>query len=369
MKRTDSLHILIMLLSILVLMMRPNATFSQSKKSVKIEWKKVESALKYRINIQNAEGRTILDRETIQNSIEPELEPGSYQIRIGAANKLGIYSAWSEWSPLEIKLPIAPVFKKIEPTFAWNDQTKTELHILADNVFETTTLRLQSNTKTLTIAKPTMYDQSKLGFQVNTTELPTGTYRVALINPGDKISEASYSFEIKPRQLTPFLQNDSISLALAPQYLFFSQADNNTLLQTRYSFTFELYLDFLQYAGFVPFLNMGYISLLTKTEPAFTYSGYRIDAGIAYRFVINRRFVAQWQAGSGMTFIRLDAQFRKNSTEASQFNEVNLFSGVNVFYRLSNSIALFAGVEYLVLMDNFGMVSFVAPRAGLYYLF
>ena len=71
-------------------------------KKVKFSWEAIDWAIRYRVEIRDASGKTVLQKEVDASSIEFSLPPGKYTIRIGAINKFEKFSGWSDWAETEI---------------------------------------------------------------------------------------------------------------------------------------------------------------------------------------------------------------------------------------------------------------------------
>ena len=87
---------------------RENET-PDTKVSIRIKWNEVRNAVRYRALIRDSSGKLIIDRNTDSNSIELDINPGEYGMRIGAVNKFSKIGSWSDWAAFSVKAPEKPV--------------------------------------------------------------------------------------------------------------------------------------------------------------------------------------------------------------------------------------------------------------------
>jgi len=73
------------------------------KKKLKIKWHENDNAIGYEVQIADEYYKILIKREVEENSLEFNLPPGKYRIRIGIINVFHKIYQWTEWKSLKIE--------------------------------------------------------------------------------------------------------------------------------------------------------------------------------------------------------------------------------------------------------------------------
>jgi hypothetical protein len=85
---------------------------SRSEKKIRLSWKRVEGAVSYKVMIRDRGGNVIFDKVADSNNIILEIQPGNYELRIGAVNKFNKIGSWSDWAGIKIREPEKEIEEK-----------------------------------------------------------------------------------------------------------------------------------------------------------------------------------------------------------------------------------------------------------------
>jgi len=155
-------------------------TTGLSAQNLYLEWKAVEGAGGYRVEIQSSDGRPIFDRELQTTRIEFTLPPGSYRKRIGAIDRFGKIAAWSDWSPLFIKLPEEPQIDAVIPPALGKNKAET-IQLRGRNLTDSTEVRLEGGGFSIP-GSVKLRGKDQIAVTFDTSGLPVGPYSLLVQN-------------------------------------------------------------------------------------------------------------------------------------------------------------------------------------------
>lgn len=336
--------------------------------NIRLKWKEIEGAKKYRLQIRDSNQNLVINLDVFRNEFNAELRAGSYEIRIGVANKFGKYDTWSEWKNLTVQVSRAPVIKNVIPLTVYKDTGSTNIDIDGENFYNITKFYLKKNNSLVPVKKVNIHSPDKATISLGESVDP-GNYRLILRNPGDKNSNENFVINIQDRNKDRFVLRKNMTVNLIPQYLIFLNQKNNAILKSRFGINAEVYFNSYSFYNFFPGINIGYISLKKTNDPQLALTGYRIDALLAYRYQIHYRIAMKAHVGIGTTGLFMDAQFRNAETESTKFQELNLFGGLSFYYAINKMISLSVGADLLRLMDQYGSVDMINPRLSVLFQF
>ena len=112
------------------------ADFSQ-----RIEWRADEGAYKFRVQVES-DGKRVLEKETEQNFLNLDLEPGKYRYRVYVYDFLGRESSVSEWTDFEIFKAAAPEIRTVQQNVSTTKKGNVELSVDIENISEGSTVEL-----------------------------------------------------------------------------------------------------------------------------------------------------------------------------------------------------------------------------------
>ncbi|MCB1179271.1 MAG: fibronectin type III domain-containing protein [Leptospiraceae bacterium] len=79
-----------------------NGLYSESAKSIKLEWSPIKGNKGYKLEVKKEDG-SISSENIKTNFIELNLLPGKYDVRVSALNKFRKPSNWSDWKIITVK--------------------------------------------------------------------------------------------------------------------------------------------------------------------------------------------------------------------------------------------------------------------------
>ncbi len=81
------------------------AGVSREEKKIRLSWRRVEGAVSYKVMIRDMKGNVVYILDSDINNVVLEIQPGSYELRIGAVNKFNRIGSWSDWADITVKEP------------------------------------------------------------------------------------------------------------------------------------------------------------------------------------------------------------------------------------------------------------------------
>jgi hypothetical protein len=76
--------------------------------AVPLEWEVVDGAVAYMVDVQTADGRSVVSRRVEETRMTVTLGEGSYRIRIGVFNRFDKLEVSTDWVPLNVEKPRMP---------------------------------------------------------------------------------------------------------------------------------------------------------------------------------------------------------------------------------------------------------------------
>lgn len=343
-------------------------------KKTTLEWKAVENASGYQVQIQDTNKKIVFNQKTRENKIQVQIKPGDYKFRIGALNKFFKLSLWSDWIELKISKPILPVLNSISPDSVPGDNKIQKVVLKGENFYDFTRVNMKSLKEKIPIKKKEFIDSETIEITLDISKAKPGRYTLELINPGNKLLRKENIFSIEPPVKPKIEQNfgpNFLTLGVIPQILLFSRQSLNSILRTNRAITMDIYLDRFSLYSITPGMRIGYFSMQSTKEKELNVelAGYRVDAFLSYPVINLSRFILQAGIGSGLSFVGLEASYARANGNREQFREVNFFLNLDLRYKLFHFLSLMAGIEFFNLADSRGSVSLFVPRVGILAVF
>lgn len=154
----------------------------QSSKNY-LRWEPVEGAVSYAVNIKNSDGEIILDIKVKAAEYYFSLEPGKYQVRIGAVNRFERVVSWSDWSSLVIRPPVQPVITSVEP-FKLPPSSKSELTIRGRDFISGARVFLQRDSRMISPETCRVVDKTLVSCTIKIPPGTEGDCSLVMANPG-----------------------------------------------------------------------------------------------------------------------------------------------------------------------------------------
>lgn len=194
-------------------------TFSIHSSSDKqfIEWKPVDGAKGYRVEIKNKDtGKVILETNVKKHIYFVDLPKGNYEFRIAVLNIFQKPVVWSYWNQLHVIYSHVPNLDTDSVEMVkTNDKVKIQLK--GKYFQESTEIFLRQGTKLIPIENYSVKNSKTINIELEAKELEPGIYDIVLENPGDKklekteflfLSDSSTSFKKKIFKKDITIEND-----------------------------------------------------------------------------------------------------------------------------------------------------------------
>ncbi|MBK9293520.1 MAG: hypothetical protein IPM57_03610 [Oligoflexia bacterium] len=113
---------------LLILILSTLLSFVAQAKDVKLKWKPIPGAKKYKIQISNTDTfeKTIFEKTLETNQHLKDLKSGIYYLRVQAIDANNIYGTWSSPFKLVVTAPIKPIESEAKPESIGMEQVQTQ---------------------------------------------------------------------------------------------------------------------------------------------------------------------------------------------------------------------------------------------------
>lgn len=337
-------------------------------KLINLEWKPVDNAAGYSVQIKNDHDIVVVKKKLDQNKIEVRLTPGEFYFRIGVLNKFRKVAVWSDWARVDVKKPILPSIKSVEPAIINNKTTVQKIILRGENLFQFTKINVKIDKKELPIQKKEFINSETMAFSIDASKASPGSYSIILTNPGNKLFQKDNVFSIDAPPKMMALKKpgvDYFSVVLGPQLLVFNKQNLNSILRLNKAFSADLVFDYLERYSIKPGLRIGYFTFQSRKEFDLKLTGYRFDGFLSYSIFRKYNFELNFSIGGGISSIDLSSSYTGKPGQFEKFREGNIFAGLDVRYQIFPFLSITGGAEYLRLQDQFGGISFIVPRLGI----
>jgi hypothetical protein len=172
-----------------------------------IEWRKIENANGYKLEIKNEKQEIVLDVITETNIYYPDLSKGKYEFRIAVLNYFKKPALYSYWNPLKVIVSKIPVLNE-----NWKKTISGRKILLqgANFLENTRAIATDYNSKTF-VLNTRLVNENKL--ELETTELKEGKYDLRLINPNNKVADFKSFLIILKNNYFTVLDNKDITIS------------------------------------------------------------------------------------------------------------------------------------------------------------
>lgn len=333
----------------------------QDQEKAYIEWKPLEGALSYTVEIADVYDEVILEKTTEDVKLEVSLPYGKYKYRIGMFTKFNKVSGWSEWHTLMIVPALEPKILSATPAGlpAWSGNSVV---IKGKNFCRSSEVIVKNADSVLEVKNIKLVDPETLSVTVNAGGAKPGSrYNLIVKNPGDLLDLEA----VAPNQFTILERPSGFPIeyyvGLEFGYYSFSLGIADAYAG---SLGFKLFYEFhslgkshpaLSFLNKVPGLYPGVllsVSGFLKPEPDFGSSSM-LQAGFyfGYDFSFTLKGDLRWHVSP---IIGLKEYFRWHTFEDSDYfgSRPILFLGGNVNFDLPRKFFIGIGLEYNVIFDN-----------------
>lgn|GEM_PF-3473719 len=360
-----------------------SAVFAQERsrerpKKNYLRWEAVEGAVSYAIHIKDIDGNLVLNMRTRISEHYFVLKPGTYQVRIGAVNRFEKVVSWSDWSPLVIKQPVAPVISSVEPD-KLPSSSNLEVIIRGSNFEPGSSVKIKNQGKSIRIEKCRVKDDDLVACRIITGPASEGSFSLVVTNPGG-ISDTRNIAVYRP-----------VSKDKGPVGRIYLHGGYQ-LVQVLDKWQAPLnhgYFGFF-FRGGIPFARIPLLSgWLTGNyfylEGSFSYAHYSsksrddIVESTLHQLVpglylaaslplAGSRFYLQFRAGGGMAWHILVRDWTFGAPETSHSADAMIGGGAALSYQWSR-FTVFAGIDYQLVFTGINLNHSLAYRAGVGYRF
>lgn len=156
---------------------------AQDQEKAYIEWKPVEGALSYSVEVTDSFGDLVYEKTTADVKLAMSLPYGKYKYRVGVFTKFK-KTNWSEWYTLMIVPALEPEIHSVTPATLFSE-VKNKIIIKGKNFYRSSKVTVKTSDKTLTVKNVKLIDSETLSVKVDTKGARIDTYDLEVTNPGD----------------------------------------------------------------------------------------------------------------------------------------------------------------------------------------
>ena len=343
-----------------------------------LRWEVVEGAVSYAIQIKDIDGNLVLNTRTRKSEHYFVLKPGTYQVRIGAVNRFEKVVSWSDWSPLIIKQPIAPVISSVEPD-KLPSSSNMEVIIRGKNFEPGASVVINTRGKSVRLEECRVKDDDLVACRIMTGPASEGSFSLVVTNPGG-ISDTRNIAVYRPSTK----EKDPVGrIYLQGGYQFVQVLDKwqAPLNHGYYGFFFRSGVPL----SLIPLLSGWRTGKYFYLEGSVSYAHYssRRRDGIvksalhqlvpglylaASLPLARSQFYLQFRAGGGMAWHILVREWTFGSPETSQRVDAMMGCGAALSYQWIR-FTVFTGIDYQLLFTGINLNHSLVYRAGVGYRF
>lgn len=163
------------------------------KEAAYIEWKPLEGALSYTVEIVDVYDELVMEKKTTDTKLEVSLPYGKYKYRVGMFTKFNKISGWSDWKTLMIVPALDPEILSASPA-GLPAGTGTSVTIKGKNFYRSSEVMIKSGDTALEVKNIRLVDPHTLMVTVNAGDAKPGSkYDLLVKNPGDLIDVEAFA--------------------------------------------------------------------------------------------------------------------------------------------------------------------------------
>ncbi len=343
---------------------------------VVVEWKPVEGAVGYRVEIKNSRNNSVASFDVDGNRLEYKLSEGSYYIRIGALNRLKKVDSFSNWSPLEVIESVMPVIEKLSVSSFFAGEDVKGIRLTGGDFREGSRIYIQKGSEKIEGKSYKYISDNEVVFDLDLDDARPGKYDLVAENPGGlkAVKENSVLVQ-KPAVDLSELPAGTVYFASGWEYsyLLADWADiyNNSLLGFRFIAGFNLrafdaiksvpVLSSLSMEG--DFIYASYDSLSRTGIVDTSLNQYITGASVCWLYALPRDFTVVLRAGCGVVFSSFKE--KRQFSESKDFSSRDFFwkAGLSLQYDIAASIFAEICIDYFSI--NYSETAFTNLRPGI----
>jgi hypothetical protein len=163
-----------------------------------IEWKPIDGANGYRIEIRDNSKRKIVDENTKLNHYLVKIPKGKYEFRISPLNLFEKPTVWSYWKALKVIISRNPVVENKTFRLTPEEASRTIIFI-GKNFLYDMKVKIYSSKKEITVVEKILIDSEKFKIKLQKNDIQEGIYSILLENPNNKITLLKNALIIKEK--------------------------------------------------------------------------------------------------------------------------------------------------------------------------
>lgn len=151
------------------------------------DWDAVPDASGYTVQVKDADDNTVIDQRVTDHRFDFVLPPGNYQQRVGALNRFGKMSAWSDWQPFRVISRSSPELTLDPPGDIVLDERFTHV-VLRGKGFTPETEYFLASKRGRTRLRAERADVDSVTLMIDSQDLLPGRYDLLVENPGSELA-------------------------------------------------------------------------------------------------------------------------------------------------------------------------------------
>ncbi len=163
---------------------------AEEPRSPFLEWKPVQGAAAYVVQVRDPSGKVVFERTVDQNKVEVQLPPGKYQQRVSVLNKFRKPAGFSDWTEFNIRVAEMPDVEAVKPAPLPPDQEKKgerAVTIQGDHLSEGTKVYVETDKGKVASSKVEVVGENKLVASFDAAKIDQGKHDIIVENSRNKI--------------------------------------------------------------------------------------------------------------------------------------------------------------------------------------
>lgn len=169
----------------------PAALAAQQKDLPFVEWRPVQGAAGYLVQVRDAQGKVLVEQRVVTNRLDLDLPPGKYQQRIAVINKFQKPAAYSDWTNLELRVATPATVQEVRPAPVTPDaeqRGERAVVLRGDNFNNETKVFVETRSGKVEATRVEVKDQSTLVAAFDSGKIEQGKHDVIVENPRNRVT-------------------------------------------------------------------------------------------------------------------------------------------------------------------------------------
>lgn len=174
---------------LIFLLVVPVSADEEKEGSLFLEWTRLNGVQEYMVQVRNQNNQIVLEKKVTDNKLHFSVPPGNYSQRVGAVNKFGKVSGWTDWTPFYVKQTFQPRLGPVSITDVNEEKREAVIRVEAKNLMTGTKFSVKQGDQEIPIKNIKRQKDGSLDMTVDLNKIEEGSLddlAVEMENPGGK---------------------------------------------------------------------------------------------------------------------------------------------------------------------------------------